>query len=234
MPKTGGTTLEEIIARRYEGGETFRFTGSAENEDAFRGLNDRARAGLDLMSGHTHFGVHEYIPSDCTYITMLRHPVDRIVSLYYYVLGEPDHYLHRHGFGDRHNLEDFVLRPITYEIDNLQTRLLNPRPPMYMPAGGVTEAMFERAAVTLEEHFAVVGVTERFDDMLAVLRGVFGWQDLSYERRNVTRDRPRAEDLPGSTIEAIREANRFDERLHALADRLLSASLGRLGMSTQP
>jgi len=229
MPKAGGTTLEEVIARQYEGGRIFRFTGSNENEADFRGLSEQERGAFDLLSGHTHFGVHEHVPSVCTYVTMLRHPLERVLSLYYFVQRDPEHYLHRHGFGDRRDVDDFVRRPITVETDNLQTRLLNPRPPLFVPPGGVTEGMLDRAAANLEEHFAVVGVTERFDETLEAMRRVFGWRDVSYEMRNVTSGRPGASDLPRSAVDAILEANAFDVRLHELADRLLSETLERIG-----
>ncbi|MCH7791319.1 MAG: sulfotransferase family 2 domain-containing protein [Planctomycetes bacterium] len=223
MPKAGGTTLEGIVKRQYPGGRFFRFTGMAENVAAFCALPESERAAFDVLSGHEYFGIHEHVRSPCTYITMLRHPVDRIVSLYHYVRRTPDHYLYNFGFADRRDVEDFVRRPITPEIDNWQTRLLNPRPERFLPVGGVDEAMLERAMANLAEHFAVVGVTERFDDTLELLRMRFGWTDLSYERRNATPGRSSVDELPASAVGAILEANRFDAQLHGFAAELLEA-----------
>lgn len=127
MPKAGGTTLEEIVKRHYQGGKSFRFTGSDENAAEFRALPEEERASFDLLSGHIYFGIHEHVPSPATYMTMLRHPVERVVSLYHYVKRSPGHYLYKYGFADRRDVEDFVQRPITSEIDNWQTRLLNHR-----------------------------------------------------------------------------------------------------------
>lgn len=227
MPKAGGITLEGIIKRQYPGGRFFRFTGSDENAAAFCALPESERAEFDVLSGHVYFGIHEHVPRPCTYITMLRHPVERIVSLYHYVRRSPDHYLYNFGFADRRDVEDFVRRPITPEIDNWQTRLLNPRPERFLPVGGVDGAMLERAMANLAEHFAVVGVTERFDDTLELLRSRFGWTDLSYERRNAMPGRSSADELPASTVEAIFEANRFDAELHRFAAELLEDAILR-------
>jgi Sulfotransferase family len=227
MPKAGGTTLEGIVKRQYAGRKSYRFTGSDENAAVFRALPEAERAAFDLLSGHVYFGIHEHVPRACTYITMLRHPVERIVSLYHYVKRSPGHYLYKYGFADRRDVEDFVHRPITVEIDNWQTRLLNPEPDSFLPIGGVDERMLEIAKTNLREHFAVVGVTERFDETLSVLSRKFGWADVSYERRNVTENRQTLADLPESTVAAILDANRFDAQLHETARSLLEEQIIR-------
>ncbi len=225
MPKAGGTTLEGIIKRQYAGGKSFRFTGSDENAAEFRTLPESERGAFDLLSGHVYFGIHEHVPTPCTYITMLRDPVERVVSLYHYVKRSPGHYLHKFGFADRRDVEDFVRRPITAEIDNWQTRLLNPQPATFQPPGSVDEAMLEIAMTNLRDHFAAVGVTGRFDETLVVLARTFGWSDVSYERQNVTENRQAAEDLPESAVEAILAANRLDAALHKLARSLLEEKI---------
>ena len=85
----------------------------------------------------------------------------------------------------------------------------------------------------LREHFAVVGVKERFDETLVVLARAFGWSDVSYERQNVTENRLAAEDLPESAVEAILDANRFDAALHKLARSLLEEKIIHFHVSNE-
>ena len=49
--------------------------------------------------------------------------------------------------------------------------------------------MLERAKRNLDEHFSWLGMTERFDESLILLRRTFGWRDVRYVSRNVSRSR---------------------------------------------
>ena len=74
--------------------------------------------------GHMGFGLHDYLPQGASYITMLRDPIDRIVSHYYYVLQNQGHYLHKEVAGKGLSLEQFADSALSTELDNGQTRVL--------------------------------------------------------------------------------------------------------------
>jgi hypothetical protein len=102
-------------------------------------------------------------------------------------------------------------------MDNSQTRAI--AGDLSTPFGECTPQMLEAAKGNLDRHFAVAGLTERFDETLLLLGKAFGWRRLHYVPANVS---PRAsgEQLEPATREAIEEHNRLDLDLYQhVADR---------------
>ena len=94
IPKAAGTTLNRIFRRRYRKSDIYMFDGSYEKLDTFKKLPPERRRQIRLLCGHMPFGMHKYLLRLADYITILRDPVDRIVSHYFYVRRKTTHYLH--------------------------------------------------------------------------------------------------------------------------------------------
>jgi hypothetical protein len=229
IPKAAGTTLQDIVIRQYPGGRGYRFTGAPARLQEFRAMPEAERAEIDVLTGHVHFGIHRWVPGPSTYMTMLRDPVDRVVSHYYFILRHPEHYVHPIITGRGYSLHDYVKNRTCIELDNDQTRYFLLQEHMEIPFGRVTRGMLEEAMGALEAYFPVVGLAERFDESLVLMQCLFGWLDVSYERRNVTRDRPRLDEVAPETIELIREMNRHDAELCGFARRLFERRVAALG-----
>jgi hypothetical protein len=169
-----------------------------------------------LYMGHFHFGVHEAIPAPTTYVTLIRDPVDRVLSLY-------QHRVEHHGVTA--GIEEYLDRAFDIHVRDHQTRVLagsdtDPR------LGPCTEATLERAKRNIEDRFAFCGVTERFDEGLLLLARTFGWRDVRYVRHNdSTARRPRRGDLPERLIDRLEELNANDIALHRWATQRLVAQL---------
>jgi len=56
----------------------------------FKKLPPDASNSIRFIRGHFEFGVHKYLYRPYTYITMLRHPIERAISWYYFVKQNPD------------------------------------------------------------------------------------------------------------------------------------------------
>ncbi|MFN0131688.1 MAG: sulfotransferase family 2 domain-containing protein [Phycisphaerales bacterium] len=231
IPKAAGTTLEAFICSQYPAARWFRFTGDVENFREFRGMSAAERGAIDLFTGHVRFGVHAWLDEAATYVTMLRDPVERVVSYYYYILRSPEHYLHATLRASGLNLHEFVRTRFCFEIDNDQVRWLNCMPHVEVAPGRVTRQMLEEAKVNLATRIACFGLAERFHESIELLRHQLGWTNGSVERRNATADRPRLDQVPQATISLIRETNALDVELYEFAaatfqDRLDAAGLG--------
>jgi hypothetical protein len=87
--------------------------------------------------------------------------------------------------------------------------------------------VLERATDHLNNYFSVVGLSERFEESLALMKLRFGWQLKSYSSFNVTRARPKKEDLPRATLDLIAEKNRFDVALYQHATRLFESAVSK-------
>ncbi len=87
IPKTAGFTLQKIIERQYPPQSIYTLEPSNELESIreFQSLDPAQRAKTRLLKGHLNMGqkLHEYLPQPVTYFTILRDPVERVLSHYY-------------------------------------------------------------------------------------------------------------------------------------------------------
>src|SRR5207249_5331452 len=89
VPKTGGMTLHSILSRQLHG----VFAESMDEvQAALNALDETELDRLELVAGHVPYGVHEFLRRPVTYVTLLREPVERVVSHYWFVRTEPGHY----------------------------------------------------------------------------------------------------------------------------------------------
>jgi hypothetical protein len=124
-------------------------------------------------------------------------------------------------------LEEFVAAPAWREVDNDQTRRISGLEP---GLGACTKGMLERAKDNLRRHFTVVGVTERFDETLVLLKRVFGWRkDLLYYPKNTRPDRLAIDSIAPATRDSLLGWNELDLELYAFANRLLDERIASQG-----
>ncbi|HEX5725701.1 MAG TPA: polyhydroxyalkanoic acid system family protein [Longimicrobiaceae bacterium] len=230
IPKAGGTTLGEYVynqcraPRDYDegllnAGVLFVPYGFFKEPDLQVPDYIRptlGRADLRAVVGHFWFGVHEHVGRPWTYVTLLRDPVERVVSLYHYL-----------KLDERMSLEEFAASPPFKEADNDQVRRIAGADP---EIGGCTEAMLETAKENLRRHFSVVGVTERFDETLVLLDRRLGWtKEVASYPRNVNPARRPTDSLPSSTADAIRARNALDVELHRFASEWMDEAIAAEG-----
>ncbi len=164
------------------------------------------------------FGLHKVIPQPATYITVLRDPVDRVISAYYFMRSYKLHPLYWKLRRENWSLEDFVRRA---QRDSVQSKIV---------AGSdyatpCTRETVEKAKENLRHHFSVVGISERLEESLALMKLRFGWKLSSYSSFNVTRSRPKKRDLPKSTLDLIHEKNAFDMELYEVGRALFEEAV---------
>lgn len=225
ISKSAGSTLNRVIDWEYSP----RKICSIDGRFYFWGFQQvlkwpsRWFAGLQVFRGHMPFGLHERIPQPTTYITMLRDPIDRIISEYSYRQISRTHpiaYRSMRGL----SLKEYVT---TLPYNNLQTKMIaGLHPPYDFYSGSCTADTLETAKKNLRERFALIGLTERFEESLALAKTLFGWKVPYVTSIRRTRARP-ARDAVGAALRGlIAEHNCFDLELYDfgadLFDRMLS------------
>jgi Galactose-3-O-sulfotransferase len=218
IPKTAGTTLNRIIEWQYRPLSIFtldpyRIRATVER---FKTLSEQRRRRFRVVRGHLYYGLHEFLPQGATYITMLREPVARFLSSYYFILRRPLHPLHRKLKREQLGVEDY-LRLIPHR-HNFQCRLIAG------VEGTATgdERLLDIAKENLTKSFSVVGICERFEESLMLIAKTFGWEVPYYENRKVSKNRS---PVAPSSIELIREHNRLDLELYEFGKKLFDESL---------
>lgn len=196
-------------------------------------LPEHERSRIDLLQGHFAFGIHEHIPRNFIYFTVLREPVDRIISLYYYILRQPLHYLHQRMTNEGWSLEEFVERNATPETMNFQVGTLAGMN-RWQPFEAIDEATLECAKRNLRDVVAAFGLTERFNETLVLFNRQLRWgyttDFFSYTNKNVTENRPAREQIPERILNLIREKNTYDIQLYDYACQLFDERIRDAGL----
>lgn len=224
VPKTGGTTLTNLVATAVAGGPTegrwlrngvcyypagFELPEWEDPEPTEQVRRLVTEPGVRAVVGHFHHGLHEVVDGSVRLVTMLRDPVDRTLSLHTH--------LRRH-YGLAQTLEEFVEDPPVKEADNGQTRRLAGAQP---PIGECDDVLAETAVDHLSV-YDVVGVTEEFDRSVLLAFRVLGWPAPSvYYPMNVEAGRRAVEALPPGIRRRIEDRQRHDIRLHRRASEAL-------------
>ena len=88
IPKAGGNSFLDFLLPNFEFNRRFDVNQGLSYADRLRELEELeeiAKKSIELVYGHLPFGVHESFSTPSRYITVLRHPIDRIASHYYFV-----------------------------------------------------------------------------------------------------------------------------------------------------
>jgi hypothetical protein len=222
MPKTGGTTLKKIINKNYNTSKIHDiYLDRSQLPITMGKLSNQP---VDCIQGHFPFGIHEYFNRKATYITMLREPIDRVISEYYFIRSIPWHNLHKKV--KEMSLEEYQNSP---NKCNLQTHFI-----LGDKFGKeLSNKDLQRAKKILMEHFSLVGITEKFDESIFLMKEILGWQDIFYKKANVTKKRLSKNAIPPKVLQQISNNNNFDLQLYAFAKKLLIKNLNSLNLASK-
>ena len=220
IPKAAGSTLNRLIELEYPVSEIYSIDPSFYRWSwaHLQRLSKERLKRTRVFKGHMLFGLHTILPQPATYITILREPVERVLSSFYFMRSHKLQPLHWKFKFEKWSLEDFVARSPRH---NLQCKIL----------AGVdyakpcTAEICETAKENLLRYFSVVGLCEHFEQSLALMKLRFGWKLRRYGSFNVTRARPHKADVPQSTLDLIEEKNSFDISLYACAAKIFDTAL---------
>lgn len=211
IPKACGTTLTKLFGRWCAPGEVFTATGVPHEEAraTLRRLSAQRPPGVRLILGHAPFGLHEALDGPARYVTVLRDPIERIVSHFHYAARTPQHPQH-----EEIKRGDLGLLGLARRISNLQTRYL----------GGRLDETPDAAALALAKerlvaHFAVAGITERFDETVALIHRAFGRKLRPFASENVRPPRSTADSLSAAELRELRAVHDLDVELYDFARR---------------
>ncbi|HEU4771627.1 MAG TPA: sulfotransferase family 2 domain-containing protein [Candidatus Udaeobacter sp.] len=220
VPKAAGSTLNRLIEWEYRLDEMYSVDPVFYRRSwaHLQRLSKKRLRKTRIFKGHMLFGLHAILPQPATYITVLREPVDRVISSYYFMRTYKLQPLYWKFKVENWSLEDFVRRS---PRENVQCKIL----------AGVEYAkpcsaeIYETAKENLVRYFSVVGLCERFEESLALMKLRFGWKLERYSSVNVSRSRPRKSEVSRSILNLIEEKNSFDISLYNYAAELFQSAI---------
>ncbi len=232
IPKTGGTSLSLIASRQYEP-KSFRMVQAYQEkaDESKKVLDEDQEAKIKAIATHLGWGLHEILPRPSTHITMLREPVDRVIS----------HYYHTCRVKGSMSIEEFVVNDLDRSY-NLQTRYLSgaefnrQTADKHTAYGDCTSQMLEKAKDNLKKYFHF-GIMEKYDESLILLSTAFGWKfrKLFYRvKSNVSANRVREnEQISQDDLALIRKYNKWDIELYKYALKILEDQMNSLSFWNQ-
>src|SRR5438477_11746060 len=224
LPKAAGSTLNRLIEWEYPLFQMYSID-PVFFEWSWAHLQRLSKERLKrtrMFKGHMLFGLHAILPQPATYITVVREPVDRVISSFYFMRTYKLHPLYWRFKSENWSMDDLVRRS---PRENVQCKIIDGAE-YNKPC---TAEICEKAKENLVRYFSVVGLFERFEESLALMKLRFGWKLESYSSFNVTRTRPKKRDLPQSTLDLIAERNRFDIELYECAAKLFEEAIDKNG-----
>jgi len=206
IPKTAGTSLRRLIQENclpedifYIYSEDSQFTTVRD----FNKLTLEEKSGYKIFMGHIAFNPKMFAGLNPTYITLVRDPVERVISYYHHVM-------RRQEWKDKNiSLLKYIETSGDGQISNHQTRMLNG-----YPKYPVEEKHLETAIYNLENYFSIVGTTEHFEETADAVCAFFGWENEETHRENVSEDRKQLDYYSEYEIDKIKKLNKFDLKLY--------------------
>lgn len=160
--------------------------------------------------GHFSFGVHRLLGVAPRYVTVLREPVERIVSLYRHYLVDPGPTFAQYVACGM-TLAEFVSDVPTEETNNHMTRIIAGIPP---EAGLVISDrwLLDLALHNLKRHYVLVGSQAAFPSFVSKLSELLGWGNVNIPFENRAQGEPVTVDR--LTRRNIMEKNALDLELY--------------------
>ncbi len=196
--------------------------------ERFKTMSHDEKRKYKMVLGHMPFGLHEYIEGPSNYIGFLRDPVKRVISLYHYFKRRPETVIHERV--QTISLESFSESNLIADLDNGQVRYLCGIEELGVGelTASITESHLDLAKSNLENHFAAISITERFNESLILLNRNLGWDVLHYRQANVNPNKDKVK-VSDEAIQLIAERNKFDIALYEYAIQLFEKQIEACG-----
>jgi len=220
-----GSALRTILQRNFALGELYPMY-TAQSRAAFRQMLPEVKDKIKVVYGHFCLDLADWLPRDMVFITMLRDPVERVASHYYF-----NRFVRKTGPEFQLSLRAYLEQRDHTPIDNWMVRCLSGVTDR-IPLGKCTAEMLE-AAKQATNRFLFIGLSERFDESRALLCKLFDFPVRYCPLTNINPNRPAMETISREDIAIIEQYNQLDRELYLHCSRRFDKQLTETDISTQ-
>ena len=239
IPKTAGVTLYHILENNFDYESIYREHIWAKLFVKFPNLSD-----FKLIMGHFGYGIHRILSQEPLFVTMLRNPVERVISNFEHELRSYTHPFSKTP-DKKSILQIYLDNPFhKQKYTNIQTYYLGldfdstllvksfantpfsellratTSVPIYLSPQIPGDKLLDAAKKHLSE-FAFFGLAEKFEESLFLLCYTFGWKPIRrYSIINKAKERMNSSTLTKDIIDKIMECNKLDMELYEYAQKL--------------
>lgn len=214
IPKTGGTTLRDIIQRQYQAEKILMIPKLDESEDILKEVSTSQINQLKLIQGHLKYGIHNHFHRRAKYFAIIRDPINRVLSTYYYVLSQKNNPQNLSTSNNQMTIYDYVQSGVNPFLINGQTQLISGKTGNIDNPIIKSEELFSLAKENIANDFLFLGITEMFDETILILKNMLGWHMPYYSIANRTKNKPNYDAVDPTVISFIKEHNQLDIKLY--------------------
>lgn len=215
IPKCGGSTVTRFLHKQYLPEHVFQIDGQnpKDSVEQFKSFSEEKRRSYRLVIGHAAQDLLDYVGSEWISMTVLRDPIDRIVSHYYYAKRDSRHYLHGRIQDESIGLLDYVAKPLTREVQNWHVTRFSELD--FSEVAADPQRAIDLAFNFVTQRFQVVGFLDDLSAAMNRLGEIAGFhsrfQNGTY---NKTKDRPKIEQVDADVLQEITDLNSLDVELY--------------------
>lgn len=215
--KTGGTSLASIFYNLFSQDECVR----VEDKPVESYQNTR------FLTGHMPYGLHNVLSKPYTYIGLIREPIERVVSSYYFMKEQKGHPLYQLVNqltlleslqpGVHPYLDDNYHNHQTRIFAGIETTISKGRIPYVSEQSDViTDKHLEQAISNIKTDYSFVSTLEDMPNNCSKLGLIIGHtsEQISFPHLGKTSDRPKLDNINQQALKLIREFNGLDIQLY--------------------
>lgn len=239
IPKAAGSTFNSIARMQYRKDHIKDFAANKIVTEIreFGEMTTEKRDSFRIFLGHVPFGLHRHLGAEAGYASVVRDPVERLISDYNYILRTPSHSAYRRFHSESTTIEQFVDERLHSGIINLQTLWISgaispETADLRERAWNETDAeLLDRAKRNIDERFFAIAPIEEFDAFVLVLAQLFRWRFAAFAVQNRAARREPA--LDPTLRRRIEEASYADRALYDYVSERFARQKAELGISAR-
>lgn len=219
IPKCAGTSFRDVLKRWF--GQDLLHIDAQDSQALARTIARRA-APPRAVTGHFVYGVHEQLAGRPRYVSLVRDPLERFVSLYKHARSNLGHGFHEAA--SHMDLEAFYDFSLVHpearrETVGIQCYFLS------------RARSFEEARTHIDAHFAQIAPVERFPDFVRLCAADLGLEPPNRPPRNLGAEDSRAEAAKAALAGRVARDHREDLSLYHYVRDTFETRLSRSALS---
>ncbi|MCB0338947.1 MAG: sulfotransferase family 2 domain-containing protein [Bdellovibrionales bacterium] len=220
--RSGGHSVNIVLSEYYNPLECIHFNESNQAWKTLRDFGESDFRKLRCVRGHgVYYGIHEYLSAPCTYFSIVRDPVERLISQYHVHTTDPTSPMYEKVKG-----ADMSLLEYQSVYANQQALQLLGIPQSFH--GEVTQAHQRHARTLLDRDYIGLGCYELYLESVFLLEKALGWDFWVYPSISRSSGPDKFRGITEEDRRVIGKSNQFDKFIHQYAGARVRAELLKL------
>ena len=169
IPKTGGLSLQTLVKNEYPRDKCLLVYDHSPGY--LKQLSFKAKS-AHAVYGHYSFGIHKILGINGKYVSFVREPIDRVISLFFHFATNPDSQFYNE-IKEGMTLAELLESESSDQLNNHQVRILSGFVGFEMI---YDPEILSKAVSNIREHFEFIGITENINDGVLQLAKKLKWK----------------------------------------------------------